>query len=52
MTVHCASTKIYEGKHHFQCPNLILNYLKLKRQKVRYPYPLSEMPIHVTIIIR
>ena len=29
MTVHCTSIKNYEGKDHFKCPNLILNYLKL-----------------------
>ena len=24
-TVYCTSRKIFEGKYHFTCPNLILN---------------------------
>jgi len=46
MTVYCTSTEKILGKT--SCPNLILNYLKLRTWKVRYVYLLSEMLIYLS----
>ena len=53
MTFHRTSIKNYEGKHHFNCPNLTLKFQNFKfklrvhsfqTKKVKYVYPVSEMP--------
>ena len=50
ITVHCISIKKTEQKHHFKCPNLILNYQELLFYTFGAFIPNIERNIYVLVI--